>query len=606
MLEIDAWIRSADPAARSLLIVLAVWILISGIDDVFLDLVCFFTWLSRKTLYNLEDFTAEQEAARRTPAKRIAVFVPCWKEDGILHQMVTNNVARIRYSTYDFFLGVYPNDAATQAIAAQLSSRLANVHVAVCQNDGPTSKADCLNWIYHRMLAFETQQQCRFDAVVTHDAEDVIHPDALSWINYHLDVYDMVQLPVLPLATGLGEWTHGIYCDEFAEFQTKDMPGRQILGGFIPSNGVGTGFSRWAMERLAGRQGRLFEPECLTEDYENGLRLHYLGCPQLFVPVHLENGEPLATREYFPRTRYAAVKQRTRWVTGIMLQSWERHGWRGGMGAKYWLWRDRKGLVGNPVSMLTSVMLLYGAITLLNSYWTGAPWGFGELSASPTVLWLLGLTTTLQLIHLCVRAWCSARIYGWFFALGSPLRALYANYINCHATLGAIRRYWIARWKKEPLMWLKTEHTYPVSLSPAPEIRRLGEILVSDGRISSAQLQWALATQPPGIRLGEHLMRSGMLSEVHLYQALSFQARLTLGSLNPKRVRRNVARSLPVHLVDEWKIMPYQVAAGFLFLATPEIPRAELDRHLARHTRLQLRLQLVTASNFEALRRELL
>ena len=59
----------------------------------------------------------------------------------------------------------------------------------------------------------------------------------------------MVQIPVLPLPTGLAEMTHGVYCDEFAEYQLKDIPARQRLGGFLPSNGVGTGFDRNALER---------------------------------------------------------------------------------------------------------------------------------------------------------------------------------------------------------------------------------------------------------------------------------------------------------------------------------------------------------------------
>ena len=57
------------------------------------------------------------------------------------------------------------------------------------------------------------------------------------------------------------ELSHGVYCDEFAEFQFKDMPARQLLGGFIPSNGVGTGFSRRALETLAEKySNRIFEP----------------------------------------------------------------------------------------------------------------------------------------------------------------------------------------------------------------------------------------------------------------------------------------------------------------------------------------------------------
>ena len=52
------------------------------------------------------------------------------------------------------------------------------------------------------------------------------------------------------------------------------MPARQIMGAFVPSNGVGTGFRRDALDGLAALdQNRVFDPVCLTEDYENGLRL---------------------------------------------------------------------------------------------------------------------------------------------------------------------------------------------------------------------------------------------------------------------------------------------------------------------------------------------
>ena len=44
-----------------------------------------------------------------------------------------------------------------------------------------------------------------------------------------------------------------LYCDEFAEFQTKDITVRQMWGGFLPGNGVGTAFSRAVLEKLAAR-----------------------------------------------------------------------------------------------------------------------------------------------------------------------------------------------------------------------------------------------------------------------------------------------------------------------------------------------------------------
>ncbi|MCC6394313.1 MAG: glycosyl transferase family protein [Bryobacterales bacterium] len=577
----------------------------SGLDDIFVDAVCLFTWFSQRALIRPTDQAAEREAALAAPQKRIAILVPLWNEDGVIRQMVRNNVSRIEYLRYDFFIGAYPNDLPTLEAVRELEACFPNVHVAVCGNDGPTSKADCLNWIYKRMLDFEAVHQDRFEVVVTHDAEDVIHPEALHWINYYCDVYDMVQVPVLPLPTPMSHWTHGLYCDEFAEFQTKDMPGRQILGGFIPSNGVGTGFTRWALDQLAARDGRIFEPECLTEDYENGLRLHFLGCPQLFMPVRFHHLEPMATREYFPRTAAAAIRQRTRWVTGIALQSWQRHGWRGGIGTRYWLFRDRKGLVGNPVSMLTTLLLFYGLITLGFSRMTGAPWGLAAVGESARMLWLLGSTTTLQFVHLGVRAWCTSRVYGWRFAAGVPVRAIYGNYINFRATAGALYRYILSRARSQPLVWLKTDHSYPV-LSAVAERRPIGQILTSAGRLTLEQLEWALRTKPRNQRLGEYLVAMRMVTEEQVYQALSLQSSLPFSQLDHRRIRRGVARALPAHVLDTWRVLPFQVAGGYLFLASAEPPTEELTHELARFTKLMLRFQLVTATNLERLRAELL
>ena len=172
-----------------------------------------------------------------------------------------------------------PNDEPTQAAVRSVADRFPNVHLAVCPHDGPTSKADCLNWVYQNMLVFEEQAGIRFELIVTHDAEDLVHPEELRWLNYYAARYDFVQTPVLALPTPLSEVTHGVYIDEFAEYHTRDMPVRAALGGFVPSCGVGTGYRRSALEQLAeSSSNRIFEPEALTEDYDNGLRLKRLGC----------------------------------------------------------------------------------------------------------------------------------------------------------------------------------------------------------------------------------------------------------------------------------------------------------------------------------------
>jgi adsorption protein B len=344
---------------------------------------------------------------------------------------------------------------------AEEARRDPRVHVALCPHEGPTSKGDCLNWIYQRMKDHEQRHRVRFQIVVMHDAEDVIHPESLRLINWFSREYGMVQVPVLPLPTGLQEWTHGLYCDEFAEYQRKDIPVRQHLGGFLPSNGVGTGFDRSALERLAAeRYGRPFDPACLTEDYETGYLLHSMGFRQIFVPLRQDGSGPLATREFFPRRFRTAIRQRTRWVTGIALQSWERHGWRVPWQQVYWFWRDRKGLVGNLLSPAANLFFLYGTASYLASLGQPGPWHFG--SCIPP--WLSGVcrvTFGIALLQAGVRAHSGGRIYGWRFAAGVPVRLVWGNLVNFAATVTALWEFWDARTKGRGLAWNKTDHIYP-------------------------------------------------------------------------------------------------------------------------------------------------
>jgi len=535
------------------------------------------------------------------------VFVPAWHEAPVIGQMLEHNIAAIHYSRYEFFVGAYPNDEPTQAAVREVEQRFANVHLCLCPHDGPTSKADCLNWIYQGMLVFEEETGTRFDVIVTHDSEDLIHPESFRRIGEMSSSYGMVQIPVLPLPTPWREFVHGLYCDDFAEYHTKDLPVRQRLGGFVPSSGVGTGYSRWALEKLAAAESnRVFEPSSLTEDYENGFRLKLLDCLQAFVPIRFENGAPVATREYFPRRFRAAWRQRTRWVTGIALQSWQRHGWSGGRRQLYWLWRDRKGLVGNPASLFANCLFIYGLLTWFWARWTAEPWGLGAVVAAQPAAWLLVAALPLSVIHLAFRAACVARIFGWPFAGGVPFRAMYGNILNTLATLSALRRYLVARWRHEPLVWVKTEHAYPSRAALMQHKRPLEEILVGSSYISSEQLEQVLATKPADVGLGEHLVRLGLLDEEQLCEVLSLQQSIPAGRVEPHEVPSNVARALPAHLVHRWRVLPFRIASGNMYLASPQLPSDELQRTLRRFTHLETRFHLVTPSNFLELQTKLL
>lgn len=576
---------------------LAFAILISGLDDLVIDAAWAFSWLRGVFKPEARLFPPGPRQLEAAPQRSIAILVPLWHEHEVIARMLEHNLASIRYSGYHFFVGAYPNDNLTQAAVRSVAERFSNVHLALCPHDGPTSKADCLNWIYQRLILHEEQSSTHFDIIVTHDAEDLIHPQELGWINYYAARFDFIQTPVLALRTPFFALTHGVYCDEFAEYHTRDMAVRPLLGGFVPSSGVGTGYRRDALDKLArSAANKIFEPEALTEDYENGLRLFRLGCSQTFVPLVHPYGskEWVATREFFPQQWTAAMRQRTRWVMGIALQTWERHGWKGKPGEVYWLWRDRKGLIANPLSLLANLIFVYGLTT---GIWH---------RVTPLAVELCWATVSIQCVRMAVRIGCVARVYGILFALGVPVRAVYANALNAAATFNAVGRYAVAKARKRPLKWLKTDHAYPNRAILLAHKRKLGDILVGSGALEAGSLKTALQTQPPGVLLGEHLVRGGHLTEQELCQALSFQQGLPVGRVEPGAVSRTIARALPEHAIREWGVLPFRVAEGGLLVASAKLPTPEMNASLRAFTALEIRFHLVTPTEFENLTSALL
>jgi len=586
----DVWIAAA-------MLPVSIWVLLSGLDDLFVNFVWLLSFFrKRRPEPALEELRAQKD-------KRIAVFVPLWHEAAVIEDMITHNVTAIQYANYDFFIGVYPNDTATVEAVMTLDRRFRNVHLAMCPHDGPTSKADCLNWVYQRMLLYEESVGARFEVIVPHDAEDLIHPLAFLWINHYMDHYDMVQIPVLPMATPAGNLTHGLYCDEFAENQMKDLAVREIMGGFLPSSGVGTGFSRWALEQLADLESnRIFDPTCLTEDYENGFRLHRLNYRQTFAPLRFADGAPVATREFFPRTLRTAVKQRTRWITGISLQGWQMHGWQGGINQCYWHVRDRKGLVGNFVSVFANVMFLYGFASLLLSRWAGVSLHYMAAVNSEPLRFVLPVTLFCQVVQTGSRMYCSSRFYGWGFASLACVRAVWGNMINSMATAAAFWQFAAAHLRKERIAWLKTDHAYPTRAALVAHKVKIGEVLVMNQYCSREKLEQAVATKPADTRLGEHLMTMGAISEGDLYEALSLQQNIPLRLLDLENVSPVVARTLPAHVVEHYRVMPFKIADGSLFVAGPDVPPVDLHKSLREFTRLKIRFEFVSQSNFDQLK----
>jgi bacteriophage N4 adsorption protein B len=588
----------------------ALILLMNALDDLAPALVCAWHWAvrgARRVIGRGDggDLGGGLNGGRAIPLssgeRRIAIFVACWHESQVIANMVQHNLATIRYGRVQLFLGAYPNDEPTVLEIQKLEQQYKNVHGALVPHDGPTSKADCLNWLYQALCDFEEENGYRFDTVVVHDAEDMIHPDALKLIHSMGFEYDMVQVPVLPLPTPVYELTHGIYCDEFAEYQSIDMPARGYSKSFVPSNGVGTGYAREVLDRLAAvTSNRIFDAGSLTEDYESGARIHQLGFKQVFARANNSQGELIATREYFPRNFRAALRQRTRWVTGICLQSWERLGWRGSAIDRYWYWRDRKALLTNPLGLLVNLALL---AAVLDGAWalTGRAWFFAV--DNPLGIQLCRINLAIQCLRLGLRMFCVSRIFGVTFAFAVPFRAYYAGFVNGLATLWAFRNWVVARRETRPLVWVKTEHMYPGRTALSHNWKSLEEVLVGTGYVDAETLAVAREELPEGEELGAYLVSQGLVSEEDLRDAASLTSGVTAVQcyVDPLTVDKRAARMLPRRIQREYRVIAIGAQAGHLVLAAVQPPGADVLAKLQQYTKLKLELRLLTVSNYAAL-----
>ena len=601
-----------DGLAINILAPLAVWVFASSLDDLILDASYLWFWFRSRGAGSRDRFVFQPAG----PEPRIALLVPCWDEAGVIEEMIERNLAAIDYSNYQVWLGVYPNDAATLSKAAACSARLPGVRFVVCPREGPTTKADCLNALYEGIRRFEQETGARYDIFVQHDAEDLIHPDSLRRIQAAALEYDMVQIPVFPLETALSEFTHGTYGDFFAEFHLKELRQRAAFGGFVPSAGVGTAYRREALEALwEQNDGHLFDQDSLTEDYAIGFRLHELGRRQTLLHAEPTGGEeqgpghprrlPVATRSYFPKGMRQAIRQRSRWVTGIALQSWKTFGWQARPKQLYWLWRDRKGLLGHPASLLANMIFCYGVVRWLWAEQTGDTWHLGGfIGERPELFVLLIANTGMILWRQGVRGVFVGTVYGWKHGVTVPVRAPWANWIDCCATLSALGTFFIAQARRQRLTWAKTTHSYPAK---SDRIRRkplLGEILVSRSDLTAQQIHEALRYRRRGERIGETLLRQQVISETDLYRALSRQHEIPLLTLEPGAVDPGALCCLPREFADGLSLLPYRKdELNRLWIATPEAPDSETLNSISRFVSPAPRFVLITPSNYRALLR---
>jgi len=604
--------------AKVLLYGVAVVFLVSGLDDLFIDLYFGIRSLYRRLFILPKHPPLTEEQLLQVTEQPIAVLIPAWDESAVIRRMLENTLRILNYTNYHIFVGTYPNDPDTQCEVEVLREKFDNVHRIVCPNNGPTNKADCLNWVYQGIKLFEKENNVRFAIFVMEDSEDIIHPLTLKLFNYLMPRKGMVQLPVLPLPAKWYNFTEGHYTDEFSENHYKNMVVREFLSGSVPSAGVGCAFSRQALEMTASlSHNELFNIDSLTEDYDIGVRLQPLGLNQIFVKQAIERytfkkslfsrklrkvkvKEYIAIRENFPKTFRAGMRQKSRWIVGICLQGWASLGWPGPLSTKYMLYRDRKALVNNYINMLAYYVLAVVCVYWICLWLIPGAYRYPPLvSYGSWIYYVLLAATALMAGRLLGRAYCVYRFYDLPQALLSIPRFFWANVINFAAGSRALYLYGKYLITGKLIAWDKTSHHYPSEAELKAYRRKLGDLLLDRRLITVRQLDEALVRQKQDPRpLGAILLDMGLVKEEELIQVLGVQLFLTTREIDPDEIPLELLIKVPREVSTHYGIFPVKInQAGRLTVATNTLlSREQLDQ-LAQRLGRPLDLCLTTRNN---------
>jgi bacteriophage N4 adsorption protein B len=442
---------------HELILFSAVGFLIGGIDELAVDIIWIVRTLWRKWFVypKFVRATTKTIALPRNPG-HLAVFIPAWDESAVISQMLIAATTRYNKAKYTLFVGCYPNDQRT--IDAVKSVGHPAIRLIVCENEGPTTKADCLNTLWRALNAQQERTGIIYKAVILHDAEDLVSPDELRIFDRLIETNALVQLPVIPIVDPQSRWISGHYCDEFAEAHCKTLVVREFLGAGVPAAGVGCAIRFDALSRLAAaRGGDPFDVDSLTEDYELGLRLHALGEKTIFVRLaEHDEASVAATKAHFPATLETAVRQKTRWIIGIALAGWDRLGWGQGV-FEYWMrLRDRHSVIAAVILTSAYLAALLMAILWGISLFTGEKL---EIVSGATEA-LVGINVVLLFWRMAMRAYFVTQLYGWHEGLISIPRTIVGNVIAIMAARRAVSQYWAIAKGQKPV-WDKTAHKFP-------------------------------------------------------------------------------------------------------------------------------------------------
>jgi cellulose synthase/poly-beta-1,6-N-acetylglucosamine synthase-like glycosyltransferase/4-amino-4-deoxy-L-arabinose transferase-like glycosyltransferase len=241
------------------------------------------------------------------PAYSFSLIVPARHEEAVLEATLSRLVIT-DHPAFEVLVVVGADDQATREVAEAVADRHPHLVKVIVDPSWPKNKPRALN---------VALPHCNGTITGVFDAEDIVHPALLQRIDqtFQRTDADVVQAGV-QLMNFRSSWlTVRNVLEYYFWFRSRlHVHARQ---GFIPLGG-NTVFVRTKILQAASG----WDPECLAEDCELGVRLSSFGAHTVVVY------EPeLVTREECPPSLRAFARQRTRWSQGY-LQTLAKGYWR--------------------------------------------------------------------------------------------------------------------------------------------------------------------------------------------------------------------------------------------------------------------------------------
>jgi glycosyltransferase XagB len=241
------------------------------------------------------------------PAHSFSLIVPARHEQAVLEGTLSR-LAAIDHPNFEVLVVVGSDDAETREVAERVAARHPDRVSVVVDASWPKSKPRALN---------AALPHCSGEITGVFDAEDDVHPAIVERVDqcFQNTNADVVQAGV-QLMNFRSSWLTVRNVLEYY-FWFRSRLHFHASAGFIPLGG-NTVFVRTQLLRAVSG----WDPDCLAEDCELGVRLSALGAKTVVFY------EPeLVTREECPPTLRAFARQRTRWNQGY-LQTLAKGHWR--------------------------------------------------------------------------------------------------------------------------------------------------------------------------------------------------------------------------------------------------------------------------------------